>query len=226
MDLTPILDSADFAELSKFRTVHELEIDIPRGAASFLIAQLLRTENTASRNTIGENAKADFKADGDSAASSFAQTLQVVVTASEYEAEELAVLLKNFIPESGIAVFPAWETLPHERLSPRADTVARRLQILRRLAHPEEFAPLYVLLMPVRALLQPIAANLGQLQPVRLAVGDFCDLQELQGALTNAAYTRVDMVESRGEFAVRGGIIDIFPPTEQHPVRVEFLATK
>ena len=44
----------------------------------------------------------------------------------------------------------------------------------------------------------------------------------LARALVNAAYTRVDLVERRGEFAVRGGIIDVFPPTEEHPVRVDF----
>lgn len=229
MNLTPILDSLEsFAELSNLRGVSRLDLDLPRGAAGFVIAQLLRLEHSAAfanANTAhitdgldaaGKNGKQTAENKGE-----WTTSLQVVVTASEHESEELASFLKNFVPADEIAVFPAWETLPHERLSPRADTVARRLDVLRRLAHPAEFAPLRVLLMPIRALLQPIAANLGELQPVRLAVGDVCDLSELQAQLTNAAYTRVDMVESRGEFAVRGGIIDIFPPTERHPLRVE-----
>jgi transcription-repair coupling factor (superfamily II helicase) len=78
------------------------------------------------------------------------------------------------------------------------------------------------LVMPVRALLQPVVAGLGDLEPVRLQAGDSADLSEVAEALANAAYARVDMVERRGEFAVRGGILDVFPPTEAHPLRVEF----
>src|SRR5699024_11565102 len=80
--------------------------------------------------------------------------------------------------------------------------------------------PVHVLLMPVRSLLQPIATGLGDLRPVRAAVGDDYPLDDLVRDLVDAAYARVDMVERRGEFAVRGGILDVFPPTEPHPVRV------
>ncbi|MDY5588465.1 MAG: transcription-repair coupling factor [Arcanobacterium sp.] len=148
--------------------------------------------------------------------------LQVVVTPSGRDAEDLAAGMRAFLPDSAIDIFPSWETLPHERLSPRSDTVARRLKVLRRLAHPEEFPALAVLVLPVRALLQPVVAGLGELQPVRLSVGDVIDFAQVQEQLSAAAYSRVDMVEARGEFAVRGGIIDIFPPTEPHPLRVEF----
>ena len=148
-------------------------------------------------------------------------SLHVAVTATGRGAEELAGALRAYLPADSVAVFPAWETLPHERLSPRSDTVAQRLLVQRRLAHPEEFAPLSILIVPVRALLQPIAAGLGDLSPVRLAVGDRIDLVQLENDLVGAAYSRVDMVERRGEFAVRGGIIDVFPPTDSHPSRIE-----
>ena len=121
-------------------------------------------------------------------------------------------------------MLPSWETLPHERLSPRSDTVARRLAVFRRLAHPEtegHAGPVRVLVMPVRALLQPVVEGLGELVPVSISTGDRVDLADLAERLVAAAYTRVDMVEKRGEFAVRGGIIDVFPPTEDHPLRVE-----
>ncbi|MDY5139478.1 transcription-repair coupling factor, partial [Actinotignum timonense] len=130
--------------------------------------------------------------------------------------------MRAYLPAEQIAVFPSWETLPHERLSPRSDTVARRLLTLRRLAHPEEFAPLRLLIMPVRALLQPITRGLGDLAPVRIRLNEDAPMEEVENALVNAAYTRVDMVERRGQFAVRGGILDVFPPTERHPIRVEF----
>ena len=147
--------------------------------------------------------------------------LIVAVTATGRGAEELHGALRAYLPDSVLEVFPSWETLPHERLSPRSDTVAQRLLVQRRLAHPEEFDPLRVLVMPVRALLQPIAAGLGELTPVRVGVGDQIDVEQLENDLVNAAYVRVDMVERRGEFAVRGGIIDVFPPTQSHPLRLE-----
>ncbi|ADG89829.1 transcription-repair coupling factor [Thermobispora bispora] len=150
----------------------------------------------------------------------------LAVTATEREAEDLAAALDSLMDESGVAVFPAWETLPHERLSPRSDTVGRRLAVLRRLAHPVEgdpaAGPLRVVVAPVRAVLQPIVAGLGDLEPVRLRPGDEADLDEVVARLVDNGYHRVDMVERRGEVAVRGGLVDVFPPTEEHPLRMEF----
>jgi transcription-repair coupling factor (superfamily II helicase) len=153
----------------------------------------------------------------------------VVVTATGRQADETAASVRAYLPDERadeVAVLPAWETLPHERLSPRADTVAKRIAVFRRLAHPAAepgpTGPIRVLVMPVRALLQPVVAGLGELEPVELHLGDTADLTDVAERLTAAAYTRVDMVERRGEFAVRGGILDVFPPTEDHPLRVEF----
>ena len=146
----------------------------------------------------------------------------LVVTATGREADDLGASLAEMLGEHTVAVFPSWETLPHERLSPRADTVGRRLQILRRLAHPEDGAPLQVVVTTVRSLVQPMAAGLSDLEPVRLRVGEDHDFEALITRLVELAYARVDMVGKRGEFAVRGGILDVFPPTADHPVRVEF----
>ncbi|HZI97876.1 MAG TPA: transcription-repair coupling factor, partial [Actinomycetales bacterium] len=74
----------------------------------------------------------------------------------------------------------------------------------------------------VRAVLQPVVRGLGQLEPVSLRIGLTAGMEDVVEALAAAAYTRVEMVERRGEFAVRGGILDIFPPTRDHPLRVEF----
>jgi len=149
----------------------------------------------------------------------------VVVTATGRDADELASALRCYLPDDDVAVLPSWETLPHERLSPRSDTVARRLAVFRRLAHPDPehgpSGPVRVLVMPVRALLQPVVDGLGELAPVEVHTGDTVDLEDLSQRLVDAAYTRVDMVERRGEFAVRGGILDVFPPIEDHPLRIE-----
>ncbi|WP_147942601.1 transcription-repair coupling factor [Microbispora sp. CSR-4] len=150
----------------------------------------------------------------------------LAVTATAREAEDLAAALTSLVDESSVAVFPAWETLPHERLSPRSDTVGQRLAVLRRLAHPIEgdpaAGPLRIVVAPVRSLLQPIVAGLGDLAPVRLRAGDDADLDDVVARLVENGYHRVDMVEKRGEVAVRGGLLDVFPPTEEHPLRLEF----
>ncbi|MFG3260327.1 transcription-repair coupling factor [Streptomyces sp. NPDC048172] len=150
----------------------------------------------------------------------------LAVTATGREAEDLAAALRSLLPGEGIAEFPSWETLPHERLSPRSDTVGRRLAVLRRLAHPDPgdpaTGPVQVVVAPIRSVLQPQVQGLGDLKPVSLRQGGSADLDEVVDALAAAAYQRVELVENRGDFAVRGGILDVFPPTEEHPLRVEF----
>ncbi|MFP5334076.1 MAG: transcription-repair coupling factor, partial [Actinomycetes bacterium] len=150
----------------------------------------------------------------------------LAVTATERAAQDLAAALRCYLDPVSVVEFPAWETLPHERLSPRSDTVGRRLAVLRRLAHPgalgAEDGPVRVVVAPVRAVLQPLVTGLGDLEPVQLRAGDEADLEDVARRLAGAAYTRTDMVERRGEFAVRGGILDVFPPTVDHPLRVEF----
>jgi transcription-repair coupling factor (superfamily II helicase) len=64
--------------------------------------------------------------------------------------------------------------------------------------------------------------GLGELEPVELRQGDHASLDDVIRRLVEISYARVELVEKRGEFAVRGGIVDVFPPTEEHPVRVEF----
>src|SRR5450631_4207924 len=154
----------------------------------------------------------------------------LAVTATGREAEDLVAALRCFLPAEVVADFPSWETLPHERLSPRSDTVGRRLAVLRRLAHPDPddpaYGPLDVVVAPVRALLQPLVKGLGELAPVALKVGDEMPLERVVEALAAAAYVRTDLVERRGEFAVRGGILDVFSPTQEHPLRIEFWGDK
>ena len=72
----------------------------------------------------------------------------LVVTAGERDADQVADLLRCFVPGRRVETFPAWETLPHERLSPRADTVGRRLAVLRDLTHPGENGTIDVLGRP------------------------------------------------------------------------------
>ena len=148
----------------------------------------------------------------------------LVVTATGREADDLTAELRG-VHGDAAALFPSWETLPHERLSPGVDTVGARMLLLRRLAHPDDpelGPPLTVVVTTVRSLLQPMAADLAEVEPVTLRVGAESSFGDLPARLVELAYTRVDMVGRRGEFAVRGGILDVFAPTAEHPVRVEF----
>jgi transcription-repair coupling factor (superfamily II helicase) len=155
-----------------------------------------------------------------------AKQAMLVVTATGRESESLRAALGSIDPTAEVVEFPAWETLPHERLSPSPEIVGKRLAALRRLgawqAAQKDGHPLIVV-ASVRAALQPLAAGLDRLEPIVLAEGSRGhDLTGIAERLVDLAYARVDMVTRRGEFAVRGGILDVFPPTAEHPVRVDF----
>jgi len=146
----------------------------------------------------------------------------LVVAPTGRRAESVGAALECLIPEATVLQFPAWETLPHERLSPSAETVGRRLDVLRHAAAWDGSAPL-VVVASVRAALQPIAAGLTDAGAVELVAGERGhELEDVVRRLVDLAYHRVDMVSRRGEFAVRGGILDVFPPAADHPLRVEF----
>ncbi|WP_276763612.1 transcription-repair coupling factor [Mycolicibacter arupensis] len=148
----------------------------------------------------------------------------LVVTATGHEADDLTAELRGVYGDA-VALFPSWETLPHERLSPGVDTVGARLLLLRRLACPDDARlgpPLRVVVTTARSLLQPMTGQLDAIEPVMLAVGDETAFETVIARLVELAYTRVDLVGKRGEFAVRGGILDLFPPTAEHPARIEF----
>ena len=143
----------------------------------------------------------------------------LVVTSSSRGAEDLAEDLRNLHPT--VLEFPAWETLPHERLSPRSDTVAKRIQTLAALRAMDKTAnPIVV--APIRAVIHRFIASLA-MQPLRtIELGQEVSLTELITHFTELSYTRTDLVEKRGEFAVRGGIVDVFLPLSDYPIRIDF----
>ncbi|MGI8647091.1 MAG: transcription-repair coupling factor [Acidimicrobiales bacterium] len=201
--LAPVVQQPTFSQLISSAGSSALNVSAPAGLQPFVAAAL------ASSSQAGG-----------------AGVPVLVVTATAREAEQLAATLCCLIPPHSVAVYPAWETLPHERLSPRAETVGQRMAVLRRLAHPSQTdpatGPISVLVTPVRSVLQPQLVRLGEIEPVAVIAGDVVELDVLADRLTELAYARVELVSKRGEFALRGGIMDVFPPTEEHPLRVEF----
>src|SRR5580658_4028063 len=159
----------------------------------------------------------------------------VVVTPTGVDAEHLAEDLSCLLdaPSDGaaavlgaldtsVAVLPAWDTLPFERVSPEVETMGRRLAILDALTGAGDGvlpAP-RVIVAPVRALLQRLGP-LGVTAPVVVRPGDQLELDALLPELVGRGYRREHQVEHRGEFAVRGGIVDVFPSTADAPVRID-----
>jgi transcription-repair coupling factor (superfamily II helicase) len=141
----------------------------------------------------------------------------LVITSSSRAAEDLADDLTNLHPH--VYQFPAWETLPHERLSPRSDTVAERISTLYSLTN-NEVNPIVV--APIRAAIHRFISSLAKSAMWKLQIGDEIGLTDLITHLTSLSFTRTDLVEKRGEFAVRGGIVDLFLPLAMHPVRIDF----
>ena len=105
----------------------------------------------------------------------------LAITATGREADDLAAALGDLLPADQVVSYPAWETLPHERLSPRADTIGKRLAVLRRLNHPSvddpTTGPIKVVCAPIRSVLQPQPTGLGDLEPVQLRQGATADLE-------------------------------------------------
>ena len=146
----------------------------------------------------------------------------LVVVPRTSDAAALADGMSAYLGEDRVAVFPAWETLPHERLSPQPQTVGRRLAVLDRLTHPDDHdSPLLAVVAPVRAVLQPMSRALDRSRPIVLD-GTWDGFDALVDGLAALGYSRTPQVESRGEFAVRGGIVDVFPSAGDHAVRLEF----
>jgi len=144
----------------------------------------------------------------------------LVITPTGTAAEQLAHDLDVFSPE-GVRLFPAWETLPFERVSPEVSTMGRRLQLLWQLAgEPDDRSP-GVVVAPIKAVLQQLGPWRHAARPVTIAKGDSLVVDDLVARLVGMGYRRESLVEHRGELAVRGGIVDVFPSTDDEPIRID-----
>ena len=130
--------------------------------------------------------------------------------------------LKFFAPKVRVVPFPAWDTVPYDRSGPNAEIVAKRITALSRLALGNRSEPV-VVLTTVNAVLQKVPPKAFIRTAMKsLAPGQRVDLNRLVARLSRAGYTRTGTVMEQGEFAVRGGIVDLFPPGRQNPVRLDF----
>ncbi|MDP6495148.1 MAG: transcription-repair coupling factor, partial [Dehalococcoidia bacterium] len=151
----------------------------------------------------------------------------LVITPSTREAESLFLDLAFFLGEENhpsplekrLHLFPSWEILPFEKLSPHPDLVAGRLEGLYHLL--EGKAP--ILVSTPSALLQKVIPKEALKQSyLYLVAGEDRTRESLLEHLTAWGFQNVPLVEERGDFSARGGILDIFPPAYPRPVRLEF----
>ncbi len=141
-----------------------------------------------------------------------------VVCASSVDARRLAEELRFFAPDLRATLFPDWETLPYDTLSPHQDLVSERLESLHRITNGE----FDVVVMPVSTALQRLAP------PAYLAAytfflrqGTTFSIESFRAQMTLAGYSHVSQVVSPGEYCVRGGLVDLFPMGSALPYRID-----
>ena len=135
----------------------------------------------------------------------------------------LSLALTFFAPEIQVLEFPAWDCLPYDRVSPNAALVAPRMTVLSRLARVRGRDKPSVLMMTVNAALQRVPArDFVATHALSVAPGNVIGMQGIVDWLELNGFVRASTVREPGEYAVRGGILDLFPPGMDMPVRLDF----
>lgn len=142
----------------------------------------------------------------------------VVITPTREDAETLHADVSAYVGEDAVWMFGAWETLPHERLSPQPATVGKRLATLDAIRAGQA----RVVIAPIRAVLQPMDPRIAIREPVHINAAYADGLERLAQGLASLGYVRSSLVTTTGEFAIRGGLVDVFPAGADEPVRIEF----
>ncbi len=119
-----------------------------------------------------------------------------------------------------VALFPSWEILPYEPLSSHYELTALRLSVLDKLRRGEDL----IVIAPVGTILSKIIPPQALFDSkLELITGQSLDREEFLAKLLTLGYERIEMVEAKGEFSVRGGIVDVYPITSPEPIRIDFL---
>ena len=141
-----------------------------------------------------------------------------LMTSTHLQAQSLAIDLIPFLGNDSVELLPAWETLPFERVSPAIETMGHRCRVQTRLVSNDKPK---IVVCSVRAAMQKISTSLLRTK-IQINKGSEIDRDILIEQLVSSGYSREFQVEARGECAVRGSIVDVFPSTSSHPIRVEF----
>ena len=143
-------------------------------------------------------------------------------------ATQFAQAFAFFAPEMEQITYPAWDVLPYDRLSPTAATSAERMAALSRLARRDaaEPKPLLVVTTVAAATQRTPPRDLTEHAAFSARVGDELDLAALELHFAANGYVRASTVSERGEFAIRGGVVDVFPPGFDEPVRLDLFGSE
>jgi transcription-repair coupling factor (superfamily II helicase) len=152
------------------------------------------------------------------------QEIIVHIALDDGRVDTLHDLFQFFAPDVEVIEFPAWDCLPYDRVSPSNDIVARRVSALTQFlswAQDDKYLPRIVILTVNSAVQKVTPPSVLKDSSFLAQKGSRLNLEELQTFLTNNGYIRTETVREAGEFAVRGGIIDVFPPSYESPVRID-----
>ena len=152
-----------------------------------------------------------------------------IITAGQDEADGLLSDINIFLnlnselqtPNSKLYHFPPWETLPYEPISPHKDISGERLKVL---SSVMESDVKFILLTPVESIIQRIIPkDVLRDAILKFSVGDLLERDIISEYLITGGYKNSDIVEDKGEFSIRGGILDVYPPDSDNPFRIEFM---
>ena len=146
------------------------------------------------------------------------------IAEDEARMTRMAETLRFFAPHLEVLTFPAWDCVPFDRVSPNAEVVARRIETLIRLAGAGGDKPVapFVVVTTVSAILQRVPPREAfQGAVFRAKRGDTLSLGGLSDYLVRNGYNRAETVREPGEYALRGGIVDLFPPGSEEPLRLD-----
>ena len=147
-----------------------------------------------------------------------AKPMSIVLTEDAEQALRLQAAWHFFAPDVKTIFLPDWETLSYERFSPHQDLISERLAALWQLKN----GLVDVLFVPVATAMQklsPVSFMIGR--TFWLKVGQTLDINALRESLVEAGYSHVSNVVATAEFAIRGGILDVFPMGSEHPYRLD-----
>ncbi|WP_210238676.1 transcription-repair coupling factor [Cohaesibacter sp. CAU 1516] len=165
---------------------------------------------------LAEVAAAHLKANKDR------KIVAVYVARDDRRMASMEQALRYFAPKLDCVSFPAWDCVPYDRVSPNAEISARRMTALSRMAY-QTFGQPTVLLTSVNAILQRVPSRASvRKQSWSARPGNCVDMDDLIGWLETNGFLRTPTVREQGEYAVRGGILDLFAPGAEEPVRLDF----
>src|SRR3990172_2278562 len=152
-----------------------------------------------------------------------------IITAGQDEAEGLLSDINIFLNlnssifnlQSSIYYFPPWEILPYEPISPHKDISGERLKVLSSIMESDGS---FILLAPVESIIQRLIPKEVLRETIlRFSVKDSLERDIISEYLIIGGYKSSDIVEDKGEFSIRGGILDVYPPDSDNPFRIEFM---